>query len=245
MVQEIPSSTETSPIKYPDSDGQPMADNTLQFQWIVTIKENLELLFAPDPNVFVAGDLLWYPVEGNNKIRRAPDAMVVFGRPKGYRGSYQQWREDNIPPQVVFAIFSPGNSFLEMELKRRFYEQYGVEEYYLYHPQNNDLTGWVISENKLEVVESINGWVSPRLGIRFELTEMTLKIFRPDGEPFVSFQELDERRREAEKLRQIAEEQKQIAENKFESEQKMRQAAEDKLKKLQDKMREMGLELEE
>jgi hypothetical protein len=44
-------------VYYPDSDGQPMADNTKQFRWIVTIKENLDLLFAADPNVFVAGDL--------------------------------------------------------------------------------------------------------------------------------------------------------------------------------------------
>jgi len=41
-------------IEYPDSDGNPMFDNTLQFQWIVTIKENLDALL-PD---FVAGDLL-------------------------------------------------------------------------------------------------------------------------------------------------------------------------------------------
>ena len=33
-------------IIYPDSDGQPMADNTQQFRWIVLIKENLELIFA-------------------------------------------------------------------------------------------------------------------------------------------------------------------------------------------------------
>ncbi len=58
-----------------------MSDNTKQFRWIITIKENLELLFAEEPQVFVAGDLLWYPVEGNNKIRLAPDAMVVFDRP--------------------------------------------------------------------------------------------------------------------------------------------------------------------
>ena len=45
-------------IEYPDSDGKPMADNTLQFEWIVTIKGNLDLLFANDPNVFVAGDNL-------------------------------------------------------------------------------------------------------------------------------------------------------------------------------------------
>ena len=51
-------------IIYPDSDGQPMADNTKQFQWIVTIKENLEILFASQSDVFVAGDLLWYPVSG-------------------------------------------------------------------------------------------------------------------------------------------------------------------------------------
>jgi Uma2 family endonuclease len=89
-------------IIYPDSDGQPMADNTKQFRWIVLIKENLELLFADDPRVFVAGDLLWYPVEGHPEIRIAPDAMVVFGRPKGDRGSYRQWEEDNIVPQVVF-----------------------------------------------------------------------------------------------------------------------------------------------
>ena len=35
--------------------------------------------------------------------------MVVFGRSKGDRGSYQQWKEDNIPPQVAFEILSPGN----------------------------------------------------------------------------------------------------------------------------------------
>jgi Uma2 family endonuclease len=97
-------------VYYPDSDGQPMADNTKQFRWIVTIKENLDLLFAADPNVFVAGDLLWYPVEGDNTIRNAPDAMVVFGRPKGDRGSYQQWKEDNIPPQVVFDVSTPLNT---------------------------------------------------------------------------------------------------------------------------------------
>ena len=74
MTAEIrPSAAAT--IHYPDSDGQPMADNTLQFRWIVTIKEGLEALFADDPNVFVAGDFLWYPVEGRPDIRVAPDAM--------------------------------------------------------------------------------------------------------------------------------------------------------------------------
>jgi Uma2 family endonuclease len=138
MYQPIP----TSPIVYPDSDGQPMADNTRQFRWIVTIKENLELLFADRPDVFVAGDLLWYPIAGNNKLRQAPDVMVVLGRPKGDRGSYQQWEEGGVAPQVVFEIPSPGNRLKEMHRKLMFYQTYGVQEYYIYDPDDYELMGW-------------------------------------------------------------------------------------------------------
>ncbi|CDN15267.1 protein of unknown function DUF820 [Richelia intracellularis] len=60
------------------------------------------------------------------------DVMVVFGRLKGDRGSYLQWQEDSIPPQVIFEILSPGNTQREMIEKYDFYRPYGVEEYYLY-----------------------------------------------------------------------------------------------------------------
>ncbi|EAM49909.1 hypothetical protein CwatDRAFT_3039 [Crocosphaera watsonii WH 8501] len=58
MVTELKNEIE-SEIIYPDSDGKPMADNTLQFRWITMIKANLDWLFSQDDNVFVAGDLLW------------------------------------------------------------------------------------------------------------------------------------------------------------------------------------------
>lgn len=102
-------------LYYPDSDGNPMADNTDQYRWIVIIKENLEIWFAAMNDVFVAGDLLWYPIEGDNTTKLAPDVMVAIGAPKGRRGSYQQWKENNIPPQVVFEILSPSNYAPEME----------------------------------------------------------------------------------------------------------------------------------
>ncbi len=57
-------------IEYPDSDGKPMADNTEQYEWIVKIKENLEILFANSPNVFIAGDLLWYPVQDKKSFKK-------------------------------------------------------------------------------------------------------------------------------------------------------------------------------
>src|SRR5580658_2972978 len=113
-TQEIPPKKR---VVYPDSDGQPMAENTLQFEWIVTIKGGLDTRFTDDDNVFIAGDLLWYPVEGHPEIRQAPDALVAFGRPKGRRGSYMQWREEGIAPQVVFEVLSPGNRTGEMTNK--------------------------------------------------------------------------------------------------------------------------------
>ena len=186
-------------IVYPDSDGQPMADNTLQFRWIVLLKENLDCIFQDDPNVFVAGDLLWYPVEGHPEIRVAPDAMVVFGRPKGDRGSYRQWQEDNIPPQVVFEILSPGNRLKEMAKKLDFYEQYGVEEYYIYDPERFNFTGYRRIKNQLVMIDSINNWVSPRLQIHFVLQPQGLEIYTPQGNPFLTtleFAHLAEQERE-------------------------------------------------
>ncbi|WP_412458774.1 Uma2 family endonuclease [Gloeocapsopsis dulcis] len=179
-----------SDVIYPDSNGQPIADNTKQFRWIVTIKEGLEWLLKDDPDVFVAGDLLWYPIEGNNVTRAAPNVMVVFGRPKGDRGSYQQWKEDHIAPQVVFEVRSPGNTQTEMDKKLVFYDRYGVEEYYLYDPDKGDFSGWLRQEDRLDVIEPILGWVSPRLGIRFEMSETDLVLYRPDGERFATYVEL-------------------------------------------------------
>ncbi|MGD1948870.1 MAG: Uma2 family endonuclease [Leptolyngbyaceae cyanobacterium] len=186
MVQELSTSSD---IVYPDSDGQPMADNTKQFRWIVTIKENIERLYAARDDVFVAGDLLWYPVEGDPKTRLAPDVLVVFGRPKGDRGSYRQWVENDVAPQVIFEILSPGNTLIEMLRKQRFYERYGVDEYYIYDPDKLELTGLVRTDEGLDVVD-MDGWVSPRLQIRFQLSDTDLLIFRPDGQRFLSYVEL-------------------------------------------------------
>ncbi|MGI0483726.1 Uma2 family endonuclease, partial [Geminocystis sp. CENA526] len=177
-------------IIYPDSDGKPMSDNTKQFRYIVIIKENLELLFADNPNVFIAGDLLWYPVEGDNTIRQAPDVMVVFDRPKGDRGSYQQWKENNVTPSVAFEILSPGNTLKEMAKKLAFYEKYGIEEYYIYDPDKNDLNGYLRQDNRLVIIEEIRGFISPLLKIKFELDIEGLQIYDLQGNRFLTYVEL-------------------------------------------------------
>jgi len=180
-------------IVYPESDGKPMADNTKQFRWIVTLEGGFEALFRDREDVFVAGDLFWYPVEGRPDIRMAPDVMIVFGRPKGDRPSYKQWEEENIAPQVVFEVLSPSNSLLEMAKKLEFYDRYGVEEYYLYDPETGDFTGWIRGEDgRLRVIDEIQGWVSPRLGVCFEIEDGELRVIRPDRQRFMTYLELQQ-----------------------------------------------------
>ncbi|ALB41134.1 MULTISPECIES: Uma2 family endonuclease [Nostocales] len=224
MVQQL--TPETKPeIIYPDSDGNPMADNTEHYEWIVKIKENLEILFASENDVFIAGDLLWYPVEGSVKTRQAPDVMVIFGRPKGKRGSYKQWEENNIAPQVVFEILSPGNRSQEMAKKLLFYQRHGVEEYYVYNPDKIELTGFILEQAWLEEIEEINNWVSPRLGIRFELTADNLEIYYPEGRKFLTSLELNQR----------AEQEYQRAEQEYQRTEQERQNYQTLLAKLQAK----------
>ncbi|MBV6621670.1 MAG: Uma2 family endonuclease [Rivularia sp. (in: Bacteria)] len=210
-------------ILFPSGDGKPMAENTEQYRWIVIIKENLEILFAGVPNVFIAGDLLWYPVHSQLISPTAPDVMVVFGRPKGKRSSYRQWNEENIAPQIVFEILSPSNDAKEMERKLVFYNTYGVEEYYIYNPQILQFDGWVRQNGNLTKLWDVDGFVSPRMGIKFETAQGELVIYRPDGQRFLSSVELEQRfqeervRREQTELlleqeRQRAEQERQRAE---------------------------------
>ncbi|GGA36985.1 Uma2 family endonuclease [Okeania sp. KiyG1] len=244
MVIQLPLSQTNSEIVYPDSDGQPMADNTIQFRWITVIHYNLAWLFKDNAEVFVAGDLLWYPVEKNNKLRQAPDVMVVFGVPKGDRGSYQQWKENNIAPQVVFEILSPGNTPKEMERKLLFYDRYGVEEYYLYDPQKNSLTGWLRSELFLERIDEINGFVSPRLGIRFELTAETLMLYRPDDQPFTDYIEVQQQLEATENRALESENRALEAESRALEAESRATVAEERTKRLEQLLREAGIDPE-
>ena len=234
MVQQVTPET-TIEVIYPESDGQPMADNTEQFAWIVKIKENLEILFASPADVFIAGDLFWYPLKGNPNIKQAPDTLVVFGRPKGKRSSYLQWDEDNIPPQVVFEILSPGNTLKEMTKKLQFYQRYGVEEYYIYDPDKNDLNGLLRSGDSFEVIEEMNGWVSPRLGIHFQLIPDTLEIFSPSGQKFLTTVEIDQLRKQERQEKETALQEKEAALQELEKER-------DRYQELLAKLKEKGID---
>ena len=195
-------------VLYPDSDGRPMADNTIQYRWIVRLVSNLKRLLK-DQRAFAAGDLLWYPVrvETPPAPAQAPDIMVVLGRPDGDRGSYKQWEEENIAPQVVFEILSPSNTAREMLTKQAFYGKYGVLEMYFYDPESFDFWGLIRSspDHDFTPIMAMNfPWASPLLGIRFELFESGLEVFYPNGDRFKDPEQvIEERDRAFAKLKEL------------------------------------------
>ncbi|MBX9626296.1 MAG: Uma2 family endonuclease [Gemmataceae bacterium] len=171
-------------IYYHDDADRPLADHTDQFAWIGLLLSAAATQFRSDPMVFVAGNHLIYPVEGNAKLRQAPDVYVAFGPRKGDRGSYRVWEEGGVFPQVVFEVWSPNNRHQRMEDKRAFYERYGAEEYYIVYPDFPlHAEGWRREGGALARIPDMNGWVSPRLGWRFALDDGELTVFWPDGRP--------------------------------------------------------------
>ena len=177
-------------IFYPDSDGMPVADNSVQLRWIFVLLGNLSARFTARPDVLVGSDMLWYAREGDPNERCAPDVFVVFGRPKGDRGSYKQWEEHDVPITVVFEIRSPSNGPTELARKLIFYDEYGVEEYYDYDPDENELTVYLRGREALVLQPKATEFVSPRLGIKFDLTGTEMVAYYPDGERFLTFEEL-------------------------------------------------------
>jgi Uma2 family endonuclease len=76
-----------------------------------------------------------------------------------------------------------------MGRKFQFYQRYGVEEYYIYDPNDGFLQGWQRLGDHLEEIPQMAGFVSPRLRVRFDPGDgpQNLRIFDPNGKPFLTF----------------------------------------------------------
>jgi hypothetical protein len=90
--------------------------------------------------------------------------------------------------------------------------------------QRHELTGWLRSGSELQEIDEMVGWVSPRLGIRFEFSEGKFQIYRPDGQQFATYVELAQQK---EQERQRAEQ------------------AEAKLQEILARLQERGINLED
>jgi hypothetical protein len=112
-----------------------------------------------------------------------------------------------VPVTVAFEVLSPDSTATALANKFAFYEDHGVEEYYIYDPEENRLHIFVRRGAVLLRVRQVEGHVSPRLGIRFDLSGPKLVVYGPDGSPFLTFEEV-QAERERERQGRLAAEQR-------------------------------------
>ena len=172
-------------VIYPDSDGEPMAENFLQSIVIRMLVYGFERVFRGRDDMLVGGDFFWYPIEGKPATVVAADVMVVVGLRGPFdiytNGSYRQWEHGGHPALAV-EVLSPSNTYSEMTRKRLFYDQHGVDEYWVYEPRDGTFEVWVREAGHL--VEARNpaaGWVSPATGVHVRVEGIELIVHDSDG----------------------------------------------------------------
>ena len=136
MIQSAPAAA--VPIRYPSSDGKPMAENDAQRSAITYGIGALSRHFGDRPDVYVSGDLLIYYEEGDPRVSIAPDVFVVFGVEKRRRPNYRLWEEGRAPA-FVLEVASPSTWRDDLGWKRSVYARLGVREYWRYDPAGEHL----------------------------------------------------------------------------------------------------------
>ena len=170
-------------VEYPDSDGLPMAENTVQCRAIREAMGALEHHYKPGREVGMASDLMLYYREGDPATYVAPDVMVSFGVRMLGLPNYKLW-EVGKPPEFVLEVSSQSSRELDRTKKVELYAGLGVREYFVFDPgdpedvgdgQDGKLSGYRLWGRKY--VES--GESSDR-GRELESEELGL-LLRPEG----------------------------------------------------------------
>jgi len=172
-------------VIYPDGDDKPMAESFIQGIVIRMLVAGFERLFAGRTDMIVGGDFFWYPVQGEPKTVVAADAMVIVGVEVPLDiltvGSYRQWQQGG-HPALAIEVLSPSNTRAEMTHKRRFYEQHGVDEYWVFEPRDGTFEVWVREAGHLVPVPNpADGWVSPTTGVHAHVEGIDLIVHNRGG----------------------------------------------------------------
>jgi Uma2 family endonuclease len=199
-------------VRYPESDGEPMAETDVHREQMLYLIEALKDYYRDRArnrdDVYVAGNLFVYYEEGNPQAVLAPDVFVVFGVPDEHRRTYKVWEEGQTP-DVVFEITSTSTKAEDLGSKKGVYAYLGVKEYFLYDPLGDYLRpafqGYALDEAvRLGVYRPIpsdeEGVLHSRqLGLTLRVEEDLLRLYDPaTGEKLLTPQEAQAARRAAE-----------------------------------------------
>jgi Uma2 family endonuclease len=120
-------------VDYPDSDGQPMGESELHFDWMVRLVEMLRLHLRPR-GIHVGGNMFFYYEAGNPRKSFAPDLYAIKDCDPDRRFRIIKVWEDGYVPCFVLETTSEKTRREDRGKKRRIYRRLGIREYFLYDP---------------------------------------------------------------------------------------------------------------
>ncbi len=176
----------TPRIKYPSSDGEPMAETPIHRQTMADLIANLQDYYADEPNVYVSGNMMMYYVEGNADKSVSPDVFVTLGIPKlPERDVYKIWLEGK-GPDAVIEVTSKSTARVDQRWKFDLYRDVlKVREYILFDPREQTLAGTNLCayrrvKGEYDLIPKIRGRVvSQVLGLELKAAGPHLRLDDP------------------------------------------------------------------
>ena len=168
---------------FPDSDGEPMAENDVNRMQMNDLIFALQRQMAGRDDVYVGGNLLVYYNAASGWDHLSPDVFVAFDVRPGLRHSWQTWIEGKFP-DVVFEITSPSTEDIDRGRKLQQYAALGAQEYYIFDPAARMIPAFkghrLMGSGYVALpVEAFGGIASPLLGVELRPVDSWLRVIDP------------------------------------------------------------------
>jgi Uma2 family endonuclease len=207
-------------IDYPTTDGKPMGETELHRDQMIDLIETLKDHFAPNPGIYVTGDLLVFYERGNRRKHLSPDVFAVRGVPKQPRRDYYLiWREGKAPEAVIEVTSKTTRKEDQTKKWVLYRDVLKVAEYFLFDPTEDYLKppfqGFRLVQGDYVPIEPVQGRLpSEVLGLHLERSGEELRLFDPKTGQWLPTprERLEAERQRAEAERQRAEAERQRAE---------------------------------
>lgn len=213
---------------------EPPLETYLHLTQIILLLKSLEWLWQDRDDFFAAGNLTIYysPKQKKSEFFRGPDFFVVLGNPRNpNRKSWVVWEEEGKYPNVIIEILSDSTAEIDKGEKKQIYQDtFRTPDYFWFDPYTLEFQGFTLISGKYEPIQpNEQGWLwSEQLKLYLGIYEDKLRYFTAENELVPSPEEAASQ-----------------SESRLIQERKQKELALQKIEQLQEKLRELGVNLEE
>jgi Uma2 family endonuclease len=225
MVQ----SSQTNSPTYPPTDllsNEPPLETYRHLRQLILLLTSLERLWQNRQDFFAGGNLsIYYSIRQiKSEDVKGPDFFVVLNTERKERKSWTVWEEEGKYPNFILEILSESTAKNDRGLKKQLYQDvFRTPNYFWFDPYTLEFAGFKLNYRIYEpIIPNEQGWLwSDELQLYLGIMGEQLRFFTPEGQlvPTPEEAEAEERQRA--------------------------NAAEAKVEALQQKLRELGVEIEQ